>query len=30
MNDFLLGMAAGTFMCTAVFSYLVYKLYELF
>lgn len=30
MTHFLLGMAAGVFICTAVFGYLTRKLYKLF
>ena len=30
MTHFLLGMATGVFVCTAVFGYVVYHLYKLF
>lgn len=30
MTHFILGMATGVFICTAVYGYLVYHLYKLF
>ena len=30
VTHFLLGMATGVFICTAIFGYLTYKLYTLF
>ena len=30
MTNFLLGVATGVFICTAIFGYLTYKLYNLF
>lgn len=30
MTNFILGVAAGVFICTAIFGYLTYKLYNLF
>ena len=30
VTHFLLGMATGVFICTAIYGYLVYKLYNLF
>jgi hypothetical protein len=30
MTNFILGVAAGVFICTTIFGYLTYKLYTLF